>query len=70
MKIGLIGYQGSGKSTLFEWFSGVPADPSLSHTSQAAMAEVPDGRIDPLCEVYHPEDILPAPRLNWWIRPG
>ncbi len=60
MKIGLIGYQRSGKSTLFEWLTGVPADPSLSHTSQAAMAEVPDHRIDPLCEVYHPKKITRA----------
>ena len=34
MKIGLIGYQGSGKSTLFEWLTGVAPDPSKSHTGQ------------------------------------
>ena len=60
MKIGLIGYQSSGKSTLFEWLTGVRADPSLSHTSQSAMAEVPDARIDPLCEIYRPKKVTRA----------
>ena len=60
MKIGLVGYQGSGKSTLFEWLSGVPADPSLAHTVQSAMAEIPEPRIDQLVEVYHPKKITHA----------
>ena len=60
MKIGLVGYQGSGKSTLFEWLSGVPADASLAHTVQSAMAEIPEPRIDRLVEVYHPKKITHA----------
>lgn len=60
MKIGLIGYQGSGKSTLFEWLTGVKPDPALSHSSQSAMAAVPDERIEPLCGVYHPKKITLA----------
>ena len=55
MKIGLIGYQGSGKSSLFEWLTGVAADPSLSHTTQAAMALVPEPRVAALCEIYRPK---------------
>jgi ribosome-binding ATPase YchF (GTP1/OBG family) len=55
MKIGLVGYQGSGKSSLFEWLTGVPADPSLSHTTQTAMAPVPEPRVADLCEIYHPK---------------
>ena len=40
MKIGLVGYQGSGKSTLFEWLTGVKPDPALAHVSQSAMAPI------------------------------
>ena len=36
MKIGLVGYKGSGKSTLFEWLTGVKPDPATGRT-------VPDG---------------------------
>ncbi len=60
MKIGIIGYQGSGKSTLFEWLTGVKSDPALAHASQMAMAPVPDARIEPLCKVYSPKKITMA----------
>ena len=60
MKIGIVGYQGSGKSTLFSWLTGVQADASLAHTSQAAMATVPDDRVAPLCEVYQPKKVTLA----------
>ncbi len=60
MKIGLIGYQGSGKSTLFEWLTGVPADPALAHASQTAMTPVPDERVEPLCKIYSPKKVTLA----------
>lgn len=60
MKIGLVGYQGSGKSTLFEWLTGVAPDPSLAHSSQAAMATIPDQRVDPLCKIYAPKKVTLA----------
>jgi ribosome-binding ATPase len=60
MKIGIVGYQGAGKSTLFEWLSGVPVDPAQAHHGQTAMAAVPDARIAPLCEIYHPKKITRA----------
>ena len=41
MKIGLVGYQGSGKSTVFEWMTGQKPDPALGHTAQSAMAVDP-----------------------------
>jgi len=55
MKIGIVGYQGSGKSSLFQWLTGVAPDPGLAHSSQSAMATVPDQRIDRLAEIYHPK---------------
>jgi len=60
MKIGLVGYARSGKSTLFQWLTGVAPDPALSHTAQAAMCPIPDPRIAQLCEIYHPKKITQA----------
>src|SRR5262245_52798271 len=60
MKIGLVGYQGSGKSTVFEWQTGIKADPALAHASQAAMAAVPDARVEQLSGIYKPKKITLA----------
>jgi ribosome-binding ATPase len=60
MKIGLVGYQGSGKSTLFHWITGVAPDPALMHTGQSAMAPIPDVRFEPLCKIYHPKKVTHA----------
>lgn len=60
MKIGLVGYQGSGKSTLFEWLTGVAPDPSQAHKEQGAMATVPEPRVQPLANIYHPKKITLA----------
>jgi hypothetical protein len=60
MKIGIVGYQGSGKSSLFEWLTGVKPEPATAHLGQSAMAAVPDPRIEQLCQVYHPKKITRA----------
>ncbi len=60
MKIGLVGYKGSGKSTLFEWLTGVPPDPALSHATQSAMATLLDPRVPLLCDVYKPKKVTHA----------
>jgi ribosome-binding ATPase len=60
MKIGLVGYQGSGKSTLFHWLTGVASDPAQAHTGQSAMAPIPDARFEPLCKIYHPKKVTHA----------
>jgi len=60
MKIGLVGYQGSGKSTLFEWLTGVKPDPAVAHIGQSAMAAVPEPRVQQLCGIYHPKKITLA----------
>ena len=69
MKIGLVGYQGSGKSTLFEWLTGVASDPALSHTAQSAMATIPEPRIEQLVEIYHPKKVTRA-ALEIFDTPG
>jgi ribosome-binding ATPase len=60
MKIGLVGYQGSGKSTLFHWLTGVKVDPAQAHLGQSAMAEIPDDRFDPLIKIFSPKKISHA----------
>jgi ribosome-binding ATPase YchF (GTP1/OBG family) len=60
MKIGIVGYQGSGKSTLFHWLTGVPADPAQAHTAQSAMAQVPEPRVAGLCAIYKPKKVTLA----------
>ncbi len=53
MKTGLVGYKGSGKSTLFEWLTGVRPDPGHAHTGQTAMAPIADPRVEALAKIYH-----------------
>ncbi len=60
MKIGIVGYQGAGKSTLFHYLTNVPPDPSLAHATQTANAVVPDLRIGLLTEIYHPKKVTQA----------
>jgi ribosome-binding ATPase len=60
MKIGLVGYQGSGKSTVFHWLTGVAPDPALAHTGQSGMAPIPDPRIKQLADLYHAKKITIA----------
>jgi ribosome-binding ATPase YchF (GTP1/OBG family) len=69
MKIGITGYQGSGKSSLFHWLTGVPPDLSLAHTVQVASVEVPDDRIRQLSEIYQPKKVTLA-SLNLVDTPG
>ncbi len=69
MKIGIVGYQGSGKSSLFHWLTGIEPDPSLSHSTQSATAVVPDKRLGQLAEIYEPKKITRA-SINFIDTPG
>ncbi|MCL2711183.1 MAG: DUF933 domain-containing protein [Planctomycetaceae bacterium] len=60
MKIGLVGYKGSGKSLLFQWLTGVAPDPALSHSSQSATAAIPEARFEALAKIYNPKKITYA----------
>jgi ribosome-binding ATPase len=55
MKIGLVGFAGSGKSTVFEWLTGVAPDPAKVQQGQTGMAKVPDERVDKLSAVFKPK---------------
>lgn len=60
MKIGIVGYTTSGKTTLFELLTGATPDPAQAHVGQSAMAPIPEPRIERLCGVYHPKKITRA----------
>ena len=60
MRIGIVGYQGTGKSTVFELLTGVKPDPSKTHTGQVGTTTVPDERFERLVELYHPKKETPA----------
>ncbi len=60
MKIGLVGYQGSGKSTLFHWLTGEQPDSAQAHKAQSAMCVVPEPRVEPLCKIYNPKKVTLA----------
>lgn len=69
MKIGIVGYQGAGKSTLFHWLTGVEPDLSLAHATQTATCTIVDPRVEPLCGIYQPKKITQA-MLNVVDTPG
>lgn len=63
MQIGLVGFAGAGRSTLFTALSGQqPASPSgniLTHSSMAVV-QVPDPRMETLREMFQPKKFTPA----------
>ncbi len=69
MRIGIVGYQGSGKSTVFELLTGVKADVSKAHLGQVAIAVVPDERFDRLVAHHKPKKISPA-KIELFDTPG
>jgi ribosome-binding ATPase YchF (GTP1/OBG family) len=55
MKMGLVGYAGTGKSTIFEWLTGEKPDPSKVQQGQTAMADVPEERLARIAAVMKPK---------------
>src|SRR5438094_8636575 len=60
MKVGLVGFAGSGKSTVFQWLTGVKPDPAASQRGQIGMAKLPDERLDWLSAHFRPKKTTPA----------
>ncbi|MEZ6065904.1 MAG: DUF933 domain-containing protein [Planctomycetaceae bacterium] len=60
MRIGIVGYQGTGKSTVFELLTGVKPDIGKAHVGQVGIAVVPDDRFDKLVALYKPKKVTPA----------
>lgn len=69
MKIGIAGYSGSGKSTVFHWLTGVAPDPSRSQQGQLGKPEIPDERLNWLSSHFKPKKHTPA-KVEFLDTPG
>jgi ribosome-binding ATPase YchF (GTP1/OBG family) len=69
MKIGLVGFQGGGKSALFQLLTGQQPDPAKVHTGQVGELTVPDPRFDKLVALFRPKKQVPA-KIQLFDTPG
>jgi GTP-binding protein YchF len=69
MKIGIAGFSSSGKSTVFQWLTGVSCDPARASQGQIANARVPDPRLDFLSSLFNPKKTTQA-RMELLDTPG
>ncbi len=60
MQVGIVGFAGSGKSTLFELLTGARPDPGKIHSGQVGVATLSDPRLNFLAELHQPKKITPA----------
>src|SRR5438874_6839681 len=60
MKVGIAGFAGSGKSTVFQWLTGARPDPAASQRGQLGIARMPDGRLAWLSAHFQPRKTTPA----------
>ena len=57
MKIGLVGYAGTGKSTVFQWLTGVAPDPAKVQAGQVGTTKVTDDRLIAIAAKYEPKKL-------------
>src|SRR5947209_1765708 len=56
MKVGLVGFAGCGKTTVFQWLTGKKPDPAaVQRGGQVGEAKVPDARLDWLSAHFKPK---------------
>src|SRR5262245_27349626 len=62
MKVGIVGFAGSGKTTAFQWLTGKKPDPAKVQQAggQPGEAKIPDVRLDWLVAHFKPKSIKPA----------
>lgn len=60
MRVGIVGFAGGGKSTLFELLTGAAPDPAKVHAGQVGMAMLSDPRLEYLANLHKPKKITPA----------
>ena len=69
MKIGLAGFSGSGKSTVFEWLTGAKPDAAKALQGQLGKPDIADSRLDWLSSLFKPKKTTPA-KLEFLDTPG
>src|SRR5947209_2943044 len=69
MKVGLVGYSGTGKSTVFQWLTGARPDAAKAQLGQTGGANAPDPRLDWLSAKFSPKKTTPA-ALDFLDTPG
>jgi ribosome-binding ATPase YchF (GTP1/OBG family) len=69
MKIGIAGFSGTGKSTVFHWLTGVAPDPAKSQHGQVGQANVTDERLDWLSAHFKPKKTTPS-KIEFLDTPG
>jgi ribosome-binding ATPase YchF (GTP1/OBG family) len=69
MKVGIAGFAGSGKSTVFQWLTGAKPDPAKSQHGQVGVARIPDDRLLFLSGLFKPKKTTPA-TLEFLDTPG
>jgi hypothetical protein len=60
LRIGIVGFASSGKSTLFQLLTGAKPDHAAAHSGQLGVAQIPDPRLDVLTKMYEPAKVTPA----------
>jgi len=60
MRAGIVGFAGSGKSTLFHLLTGARPDPGKIHSGQVGIATLSDPRLDHLAALHKPKKVTPA----------
>ena len=58
MKIGLVGFSGSGKTTVFNALTGLSAETGFTAArgrTNLGAVKVPDARVSALADLYHPK---------------
>ena len=60
MRVGIVGFAGSGKSTLFQLLTGTRPDPGKIHAGQVGVATLSDPRLDFLAALHKPKKVTPA----------
>jgi ribosome-binding ATPase len=69
MKVGIAGFSGSGKSTVFHWLTAVEPDPAKAQHGQIGKPEIPDERLDWLSAHFKPKKTTAA-KLDFLDTPG
>ena len=60
MKVGIIGYAGSGKTTIFSALAGIDPEQVMAQKQSIWEVRVPDERIDRLSDMYNPKKTIYA----------